>query len=220
MVVMATIPATSIDRPVMKRRTFWTGLAVLATAALLGSVVLVADRLSPQKVEQGQGRAAIGGPFALTDHTGQAVTQDILKGKATLVYFGYSFCPDVCPTDLQLVGQALDALTEEERADVQALFITVDPERDTVQQMAEYVPLFHPQLRGLTGTAEQVDTATKAYRAYYKKVSAEEAGTSDYLMDHSAFIYLMDRNGDFVRVFGHGVDPAEMVEWVRKVRAG
>ncbi|KPF84011.1 hypothetical protein IP70_17665 [alpha proteobacterium AAP38] len=204
----------------MKRRTFWTGLAVLATAALLGTVVLVADRLSPQKSEQGQGRAAIGGPFSLTDHTGQPVTQDILKGKISLVYFGYSFCPDICPTDLQLIGQALDQMTDEERADAQALFITIDPERDTAQQLAGYVPLFHPQIRGLTGTPEQIDAAARAYRAYYKKVSAEEAGTSDYLMDHSAFIYLMDRNGTFVRVFGHGVEPAEMLEWFRKVRAG
>lgn len=204
----------------VKRRTLWTGLAVLATAALLGSVVLIADRLSPQKAEQGQGRAAIGGPFSLTDHTGQVVTQDILKGKISLVYFGYSFCPDICPTDLQLIGQALDQMTEEERSVAQALFITIDPERDTAQQLAGYVPLFHPQIRGLTGTLEQIDVAAKAYRAYYKKVSAEEAGTSDYLMDHSAFIYLMDRNGNFVRVFGHGVDPAEMVEWFRKVRAG
>lgn len=203
----------------MTRRTFWTGLAVLATAALLGTVVLVADRLSPQKSEQGQGRAAIGGSFSLTDHTGQPVTQDILKGKISLVYFGYSFCPDICPTDLQLIGQALDQMTDEERADAQALFITIDPERDTAQQLAGYVPLFHPQIRGLTGTPEQIDAAAKAYRAYYKKVSAEEAGTSDYLMDHSAFIYLMDRNGTFVRVFGHGVEPAEMIEWFRKVRA-
>lgn len=193
---------------------------MLATAALLGTVVLVADRLSPQKSEQGQGRAAIGGPFSLTDHTGQPVTQDILKGKISLVYFGYSFCPDICPTDLQLIGQALDQMTDEERAEAQALFITIDPERDTAQQLAGYVPLFHPQIRGLTGTPEQIDAAAKAYRAYYKKVSAEEAGTSDYLMDHSAFIYLMDRNGTFVRVFGHGVDPAEMLEWFRKVRVG
>lgn len=204
----------------MKRRTFWTGLAVLATAALLGSVVLIADRLSPQKAEQGQGRAAIGGPFSLTDHKGQPVTQDILKGKLSLVYFGYSFCPDICPTDLQLIAQALDQLSPEELADTQALFVSVDPERDTVAQMADYVALFHPSIRGLTGTPDQIAGAAKSYRAYYKKVSAEEAGTSDYLMDHSAFIYLMNRDGDFVRVFGHGVNPDEMVEWIRKVRAG
>ncbi|MFV3129430.1 SCO family protein [Niveispirillum sp. KHB5.9] len=206
----------------MKRRTFWTGLALLATAAVLGSVVMIADHLSPQKqrAEQGQGRAAIGGPFALTDQTGQAVTQDNLKGKVSLVYFGYSFCPDICPTDLQLIGQVLDQLSEEELADAQALFITVDPERDTQKQLADYVPLFHPSIRGLTGTPEQIAEAAKSYRAYYKKVSAEEAGTSDYLMDHSAFIYLMDRNGDFVRVFGHGSDQGELLEWFRKVRNG
>lgn len=201
----------------MKRRTFWTGLAVLATAALLGSVVLIADQTSPRRVEQGQGRAAIGGPFTLTDHTGQMVTQDILKGKVTLLYFGYTYCPDICPTDLQQIGQALDQLTEAERADTQALFITVDPERDTAQQLAGYVSLFHPLIRGLTGTPEQIAVAAKAYRTYYKKVPAAEAGTSEYLMDHSAFIYLIDRNGDFVRVFGQGGDTAEMVEWLRKV---
>lgn len=203
----------------MRRRTFWTGLALLATAAVLGSVVLIADRISPQ-AGQGQGRAAIGGPFALTDHDGRAVTQDILKGRISLVYFGYSFCPDICPTDLQLIGQALDKLSAEEQADAQALFISIDPERDTAAQLAGYVPLFHPAIRGLTGTPAQVDVAAKAYRAYYKKVSAEEAGTTDYLMDHSAFIYLMDRDGQFVRVFGHGADPAELAEWIRKVRAG
>ncbi|MFV3076068.1 SCO family protein [Niveispirillum fermenti] len=201
----------------MGRRTFWTGLVLLAAAAVLGSIVLIADRLSPQ-AEQGQGRAAIGGPFSLTDHKGQSVTQDILNGKVSLVYFGYSFCPDICPTDLQLIGQALDELTPAEQQDTQALFVSVDPERDTVAQLAEYVPLFHPALRGLTGTPEQIATAAKSYRAYYKKVSAEEAGTADYLMDHSAFIYLMDRNGQFVRVFGHGSSPAELVEWIRKVR--
>lgn len=203
----------------MKRRVFWTGLALLATAAVLGSVVLIADRLSPGQ-EKVQGAVNIGGPFTLTDHQGQAVTQDILNGKINLVYFGYSFCPDICPTDLQLIGQALDQLTPDELADTQALFVSVDPERDTPQQLAGYVGLFHPSIRGLTGTPDQIAAAAKAYRAYYKKISAEEAGTSEYLMDHSAFIYLMDRQGRFVRVFGHGVDPKEMVEWVRKLRTG
>lgn len=202
----------------MRRRTFWTGLALLATAAVLGSVVLIADRLSPGQ-EKMQATVNIGGPFTLTDHQGQTVTQDILNGKINLVYFGYSFCPDICPTDLQLIGQALDQLTPDELGDTQALFVSVDPERDTPQQLAGYVGLFHPSIRGLTGTPDQIAAAAKAYRAYYKKISAEEAGTSEYLMDHSAFIYLMDRNGHFVRVFGHGVDPKEMVEWIRKVRA-
>lgn len=203
----------------MRRRTFWIGLALLATAAVLGFVVLSTGLLSP-KTEKAVGVANIGGPFTLTDHHGQAVTQDILNGKINLVYFGYTYCPDICPTDLQLIGQALDQLSPDELADTQALFVSVDPDRDTPQQLAGYVGLFHPAIRGLTGTPDQIAGAAKAYRAYYKKISAEEAGSSDYLMDHSAFIYLMDRNGRFVRVFGHGVDPKEMVEWVRKVRTG
>ena len=204
----------------MNRRTFWTGLATLATAALLGSVVLIADKVSPRRTDEGQGLAAIGGPFTLTDHMGRTVTQDDLKGKVTLLYFGYTYCPDICPTDLQQIGQALDQLTDAERADAQALFVTVDPERDTVQQLAGYVSLFHPLIRGLTGTPDQIAAAAKAYRTYYKKVPAAEAGTSEYLMDHSAFIYLIDRKGDFVRVFGQGEDTAEMVEWFRKIRQG
>lgn len=201
----------------MRKSAFWTGLAILATAAVLGTVVLIADRTRPV-TDQSVGRVDIGGAFTLTDHLGRAVTQDDLNGKISLIYFGYSFCPDVCPTDLQLVAQTLDQLTDEERGDIQALFVTIDPERDTVAQLAGYVPLFHPQLRGLTGTADQVAVATKAYRVYSKKISAEEAGTAEYLMDHSAFIYLMGRDGQFIRVFGHGADPAEMAQWVRKVR--
>lgn len=201
----------------MRKSAFWTGLAILATAAVLGIVVLIADHTRPA-TDQSVGRVDIGGAFTLTDHLGRTVTQEDLHGKISLIYFGYSFCPDVCPTDLQLVAQTLDQLTDAERADAQALFVTIDPERDTAAQLAGYVPLFHPQLRGLTGTADQVAAAAKAYRVYSKKISAEEAGTSEYLMDHSAFIYLMGRDGQFIRVFGHGADPAEMAQWVRKVR--
>ena len=196
------------------KRPFLLGIAALAAAAaLLAGTVLLTEQMRPGRstTDGGSGRADIGGPFTLTDHTGAPVTEAALQGKVSLVYFGYSFCPDICPTDLQVIGQTLD-LVQDDLPDAQGLFVTVDPERDTVAQLAGYVSLFHPHIRGLTGTPEQVAAAAKVYRAYYKKVSAEEAGSSDYLMDHSAFIYLFDRQGQFVRVFGHGAEAAEIAK--------
>lgn len=203
------------------KRPFLLGIAALAAAvALLAGTVLLTEQMRPDRSttsDGGSGRADIGGPFSLTDHTGTPVTEAALQGKVSLVYFGYSFCPDICPTDLQVIGQTLD-LVQDDLPDAQGLFITVDPERDTQEQLAGYVSLFHPHIRGLTGTPEQVAAAAKVYRAYYKKVSAEEAGSSDYLMDHSAFIYLFDRQGQFVRVFGHGAEAPAIAEAMRALK--
>lgn len=203
----------------MKRRMLWTGIAILGAVGFLGAALLVADHLRPfSQVDQGQGRADIGGPFALTDHTGAPITEAALQGKVSLIYFGYSYCPDICPTDLQSIGETLDLLGNE-LPDAQALFVTVDPERDTPEHLAGYVSLFHPNLRGVTGTPDQIEAVKKEFRVYSKKVSAEEAGTTEYLVDHSAFIYLFDRQGHFVRVFGHGVQAAEMAAAMKAVRS-
>ncbi|WP_029012922.1 SCO family protein [Niveispirillum irakense] len=202
------------------KRPFLLGIAALAAAlALLAGTVLLTEQMRPgsSTADGGSGRADIGGPFTLTDHTGAPVTEAALQGQVSLVYFGYSFCPDICPTDLQVIGETLD-LVQDDLPEAQGLFITVDPERDTQAQLAGYVSLFHPHIRGLTGTPEQVAAAAKVYRAYYKKVSAEEAGSSDYLMDHSAFIYLFDRQGQFVRVFGHGAEAAAIAEAMRALK--
>lgn len=194
------------------------GLLALCVALLAGVAMLLFRTAPPGGTQTvSEGRADIGGPFNLVDDQGRPVSEADLKGKVSLIYFGYSFCPDICPTDLQQIAQALDML-EGNPADAQGIFITIDPERDTPEHMAEHVKLFHPDLRGFTGTPAQIEVAAKAYRAYYKKVSAEQAGSSDYLMDHSAFIYLMDRDGQFVRVFGHGVDPAELVAAIRALK--
>jgi protein SCO1/2 len=147
------------------------------------------------------------------DHTGKTVTQADYAGKLLLIYFGYTYCPDVCPTELQIVSQVMDELGGDAE-DVQPIFITVDPERDTVEAMASYVDSFHPKLIGLTGSVEQVTKAAKAYRVYYAKVKDEDS-SADYLMDHTSFIYLMGRDGQYLAHFPPNSDPEKIAEKVR-----
>ena len=154
----------------------------------------------------------IGGAFNLVDGNGQRVTEADLRGKLALVFFGFTHCPDVCPTELQAIGQVMDMLGPQ--ADqVRPIFITVDPERDTPERMKDYVALFHPAITGLTGTPEQVGAAARAWRVYYNKVTPP--GASDYLMDHSAFTYLMGRDGSLRSLFRPGITPEEMATAIR-----
>jgi cytochrome oxidase Cu insertion factor (SCO1/SenC/PrrC family) len=158
-------------------------------------------------------REPVGGPFELTDQTGHTRTERDFRGKLMLVYFGFTYCPDICPTDLQAIGLALDKLgSDAER--VQPLFITVDPERDTAEHLAQYVPMFHPRLIGLTGNAEAIRKAADAYKVYYAKVSLGKA-PGDYTVDHTAFIYLMDRDGNYLGFFPPGTSSDRMVEIIR-----
>jgi protein SCO1 len=149
--------------------------------------------------------AAIGGPFQLTDQAGQTVTEQSLKGKPTLVFFGFTHCPDVCPTSLFEISEVLKAMGRD--ADrVNALFVSVDPERDTAAAMKDYLSSFDPHLKGLTGSPESVAKVLSAYRVYSKKVPLKDG---DYTMDHTALIYLMDRDGHFVSPFNLKRTPAE-----------
>ncbi len=172
-------------------------------------------------------RSAIGGPFSLVDHTGRPVTDKDFAGKFMLVFFGYTFCPDVCPTGLQTISEAIDILGNAGRS-VQPIFITIDPERDTADGLADYVANFHCRLLGLTGTKEQVAAAAKAYRGSYFKVYAmpvpgededaeEKAGS---LMNHSAFIYLMGPDGGFREIFRHGTGPKAIASGIREYLDG
>ncbi len=129
----------------------------------------------------------IGGPFTLVDETGKTVTDADVITKPTLVYFGYTFCPDVCPLDAARNAEAVDIL-EEQGLDVTPVFITIDPERDTPQVLAEFTDNLHPRMIGLTGTAEQVKAVSQAYKTYYKK---QDSGDQFYLMEHTTFTYLM-----------------------------
>jgi cytochrome oxidase Cu insertion factor (SCO1/SenC/PrrC family) len=153
-------------------------------------------------------RGPIGGPFALIDHTGKLRTDEDFRGKLLLIYFGYSYCPDVCPTDLQQIGLAVDGLGAGADA-VQPLFITLDPERDTALHLADYVPLFHPRLIGLTGSAEQIRRVALAYKVYYAKYLPD---SPNYVIDHSSFIYLVDEAGKYVGFFPPGTTAERMIE--------
>jgi cytochrome oxidase Cu insertion factor (SCO1/SenC/PrrC family) len=153
-------------------------------------------------------RGPIGGPFALIDHTGKLRTDEDFRGKLLLIYFGYSYCPDVCPTDLQQIGLAVDGLGAGADA-VQPLFITLDPERDTALHLADYMPLFHPRLIGLTGSAEQIRRVALAYKVYYAKYPPD---SPNYVIDHSSFIYLVDKAGKYIGFFPPGTSADRMIE--------
>ncbi|MDO8977693.1 MAG: SCO family protein [Afipia sp.] len=158
-------------------------------------------------------REPIGGAFALKDQTGKIRTDADFRGQLMLVYFGFTYCPDICPTDLQQIGLAMEQLGDNAK-NVQPLFITLDPERDTVDHLAQYVPLFHPRLLGLTGSIKDVSQAADAYRVYYNRVSTGSK-PDDYTVDHSAFIYLIDRDGKYLGFFPPGTDAPRLVEMIR-----
>lgn len=154
-------------------------------------------------------REPVGGPFALTDQAGHARTDKEFRGRLMLVYFGFTYCPDVCPTDLQAL--ALDKLGPD-GDQVQPIFITVDPERDTAAHLAEYVPLFHPRLIGLTGSDDAIRKVADAYKVYYARVPLKDG---DHTVDHTAYIYLMDRDGNYLGFFPPGTSADRMVEIIR-----
>ena len=155
------------------------------------------------------GGVSLGGPFTLVNTAGETVTEASFRGKWMLVYFGYTFCPDVCPTELQTMSAALDRLGPL-GAGVVPVFITVDPERDTPAVLAEYTKLFDERLVGLTGSKEQVAGAAKSYRVYFARAKAKD--NSDYLMDHSSFIYLVGPDGGFRALFRHGMTVPELAD--------
>jgi len=149
--------------------------------------------------------AAIGGPFQLTDQSGQTVTEKNMQGRPTLIFFGFTHCPDVCPTALFEISEVLRALGNDAER-VNAYFISVDPERDTSKEIKEYLSSFDPHLKGLTGNPDQIAKVISAYRVYARKVPLKDG---DYTMDHTALIYLMDREGKFVSPFNLKRTPQE-----------
>jgi protein SCO1/2 len=194
-----------------------TGRLVLALSlVVLGLVIALAVRNAffvPRPVEA---QPDIGGPFTLTDHTGRTVTDGDFKGRYLLVYFGYTFCPDVCPTGLTTMTEALTQAGPAAEK-VTPLFVTVDPARDTAAQMATYVKHFHPRLIGLTGTAEQIAAVAKSYRVYYARAPHQGGDPDAYMMDHSSFFYLMGPDGKFRALFGHATPVEEMAKRIREV---
>jgi cytochrome oxidase Cu insertion factor (SCO1/SenC/PrrC family) len=197
------------------RRNLAFAIAVLLIALATG---LSALWFAGERRPTGSGTALIGGPFSLVDHTGKRVTNKDFAGKYMLVFFGYTFCPDVCPSELQVMSAALDKLGP--AADrITPVFVTIDPERDTAEVLKAYVANFHPRLVGLTGTPEEIAAMAKAWRVYYGKPKSEE-GKQDYLMDHSTFLYLMSPDGTFVKHFEYGTDSAALARDLRAALGG
>jgi protein SCO1/2 len=193
---------TSKTRPGTLIAAFGISLAVglFAVLGLLGGM-----RSGPQS-------SAIGGPFQLTDQSGQTVTEKSLQGRPSLIFFGFTHCPDICPTSLFQMSEVLRAMGPD-ASRVNAYFVSVDPERDTAEAMKTYLQSFDPNLKGLTGTPEEVSKVIGEYRVYAKKVPLKDG---DYTMDHTAVIYLMDRDGQFVAPFNLNRTPQEAAAELKK----
>ncbi len=187
-------------------------IALLAAGGALLAVLLTIPQ--PQQVpeESGSSAASIGGPFTLVATDGKTVTDQTYHGKWMLIYFGYTFCPDACPTAITNMGVALQKLGPE-AAKVAPLFITVDPKRDTVKVMAEYLKSFDPRIVGLTGSQAQTEEVAKAYHIY---VTPQKSDGDDYLVDHSAYIYLMSPQGKFVTVVPGNAPGDQMADKLRR----
>ena len=156
-----------------------------------------------------QGDESIGGPFTLIDQDGRTVTDANFRGRWLLVYFGFTYCPDICPTSLTRNSDAIDLLGKQGEK-VTPVLISIDPERDTPQKMKEYVHFFHPRMVGLTGTPEQIAAAAKEYRVFYMKAPGDQPDT--YVVDHSSLTYLVDPNGKFVQFFRGEATPQEVAD--------
>ena len=194
-----------------KRQIVITALAAVAgfAAVALSTAYIVSKR----QAGTGIGVASVGGPFELVDDTGAAVTERTLAGKPSVMYFGYTFCPDVCPTTLLDMSHWIKELGPD--ADkLNYVFVTVDPERDTPQLMHSYLSSFDHHIRGFTGTPEQVAKIAREYRVYFKKVPTDDGG---YLMDHSAVIYLMGASGNLVGVIPYQEDDATALTKLRNL---
>ena len=189
------------------------GLMVGAAAAL-AIFPAARERLLPEGAPA-VGHALVGGPFSLTDQTGNRVTDKDFRGRYLLVFFGFTNCPDVCPSALQVMAAALDKLGPKGQK-ITPLFISVDPERDTPAQLATYVKSFHPRLVGLSGTPAEIEAVTKAYRVYVKKVP-DPKSSAGYTFDHSAIIYLMGPDGAYLAHFTHASNADTMAERLAKL---
>jgi protein SCO1/2 len=180
--------------------TFRTARILVATGAFLAALVLagaIALIVGGRGLDLGVSQVAkIGGPFRLTDHEGRTITDQDLKGRPFLVFFGFTHCPDVCPTALFEISEIFRKLGP--KSDVRALFITVDPERDTPATLKDYLSNFDPRIIGVTGDPDEIAAVVKAYRGYSKKISLPDGG---YTMDHLVVVYLMGKDGQFVSPF-------------------
>ena len=189
----------------------------LAAAGALGAAWVSLVEAPAPKVAT-SGTAAIGGPFTLVSTNDGNVTDQTYRGKWLLIFFGYTFCPDACPTALNNISVALEKLGAD-AGKMQPLFVTVDPQRDTREVLAEYLKSFDSRIIGLTGPQDQIDRVVKEYRVYVASQKSETQGDDNYLVSHSAYIYLMDPQGKFVNVIQGSEAGEEIAAWLRKQMA-
>jgi protein SCO1/2 len=194
-------------------------MLLLSCLLVVGSAVAAAGEKPPDRFTAAEmmedlmyGRGTVGGPFTLTDQTGKKRSDSDFRGKLMIVYFGYTFCPDVCPADLMAITQALDALGPAAEG-IQPIFITIDPERDT-KVLGEYLAAFYKSFIGLTGTPEEVRKVADAYKAFYAKLPPGRDG--EYAIDHTGTIYLMGRDGEYLGFMPPQTDPEKLTEILRK----
>lgn len=189
-------------------------LIPLSIIALVLGLVIGNSFFEAPKPESGEYIDPPGGDFTLQSVNGDVSLSDY-KGKVTFLYFGYTFCPDVCPTSLSRIGAAFKKLNEEELKSVQGIFISVDPDRDTPQKLADYTKYFHPQIVGITGTKEKIDEIAARYDVKYRK--AEGTTAASYLVDHTAYIFILDKTGKIREYLPHAVEVDRAVEVIRKL---
>jgi len=188
-----------------------TGSILFAGIIGLGSYTALGGKLpGARECPGGVAGASIGGPFELTNQAGERMGSEQLKGTPSLVYFGFATCPDICPMELAEVAGAVDILAEEHGETVRPVFITVDPERDTVEKVKEYTSFFHDEMVGLTGTAEEIAKTAKAFRVFYRRVADPEF-LDGYTMDHSNIIYLLDDNAEYMTYYKGGEATPESI---------
>jgi cytochrome oxidase Cu insertion factor (SCO1/SenC/PrrC family) len=192
-------------------------LIIIGVAFGIGALAAVAIHDRARNLEGlGSKGTGVGGPFSLLNQDGKRVTEKDFLGKYMLVAFGYTYCPDICPGELQVISNAMDQLGPV--ADkIVPVFISVDPQRDTVKQMHEYVHNFHPTIVGLTGTPNEIKEAAKSYRVYYKKDDSSGGGGSNYAIVHSTFIYLMNPSGEYVTHFNYGITSEELTAKLKQL---
>jgi protein SCO1 len=198
----------------MRGRLLTVIVAGFLIGAMGGAAALVFTR-GPSNVTT-TGKALIGGPFALVDQHGKKVTDQDFRGRYMLIFFGFTHCPDICPAELQVISASLDELGPKAE-EVVPIFVTLDPERDTPEVMADYVKNFGSRFVGLTGSPEEIADAAKAYRVAFSKFENEDADDNgNYSIDHSAIVYLMGRDGEYLTHFNYGTPAAKMTEALRR----
>ncbi|QPC44120.1 SCO family protein [Kaustia mangrovi] len=192
------------------------GAAILVVAATVFAVTALMQAPPAGDGNARGGFADIGGPFTLTDKTGRTVTEADFKGKPSAIFFGFTFCPDVCPTTLYELSGAMEELgADADRMNV--VFVSVDWERDGPEELERYVSAFDDRIRGLSGTKDEIERITRAYRVYYKRVPTEDG--EDYTIDHSALVYLMDSDGRFFGTISYNESPEMMLGKLKRLIA-